>query len=67
MAITRFIIPATVQMGKAPEQKLIQIIHKVWPVLIQGIGKLNFKTDQYISKTLTDLIVKWIPHFKVVS
>ncbi|XP_055379869.1 protein MMS22-like [Condylostylus longicornis] len=65
IAMTRFILPTTIQVGKAPDQKLTQVIHKVWPVLVQGIGNLNFKGDPYVSKTLTDLIVKWTPYFKI--
>lgn len=65
IAITRFILPTNIQMGKAPEGKLAQLVHKIWPVLVQGIGRLNFKADPYINKTLTDLIQKWTPHFKI--
>ncbi|XP_036338974.1 protein MMS22-like [Rhagoletis pomonella] len=65
VVMTRFVLPTNVQMGKAPDGKLAQLIHKIWPVLVQGIGRLNFKADPYISKTLTDLIQKWTPHFKI--
>ncbi|XP_011176948.2 protein MMS22-like [Zeugodacus cucurbitae] len=65
VVMTRFVLPTNVQMGKAPDGKLAQVVHKIWPVLVQGIGRLNFKADPYISKTLTDLIQKWTPHFKI--
>ncbi|XP_067636741.1 protein MMS22-like isoform X2 [Eurosta solidaginis] len=65
VVMTRFVLPTNVQMGKAPDIKLTQLIHKIWPVLVQGIGRLNFKADPYINKTLTDLIQKWTPHFKI--
>ncbi|XP_046803254.1 protein MMS22-like [Lucilia cuprina] len=65
IAITRYILPTSIQMGKAPEGKLAQLIHKIWPVVVQGIGRLNFKSDAYLNKTLTDLIQKWTPHFKI--
>uniref|UniRef100_A0A1A9WVN0 Protein MMS22-like n=1 Tax=Glossina brevipalpis TaxID=37001 RepID=A0A1A9WVN0_9MUSC len=65
VAITRYILHTTVQMGKTPEGKLPQLVHKIWPVIMQGIGQLNFKTDAYLNKTLTDLIQKWTPHFKI--
>ena len=65
IAITRYILPTTIQMGKTPEGKLAQLIHKIWPVVVQGIGRLNFKSDAYLNKTLTDLIQKWTPHFKI--
>ncbi|XP_075156078.1 protein MMS22-like [Haematobia irritans] len=65
IAFTRYILPTSIQMGKAPEGKLAQLVHKIWPVLVQGIGRLNFKSDPYISKTLSDLIQKWTPHFKI--
>ncbi|XP_055859184.1 protein MMS22-like [Episyrphus balteatus] len=65
VALTRFILPTTIQMGKPPEGKLDHVIHKVWPVLAQGIGRLNFRSDPYITKTLNDLVAKWTPHFKI--
>ncbi|KAM7349018.1 protein MMS22-like isoform 2-T2 [Cochliomyia hominivorax] len=65
IAITRYILPTSIQMGKAPEGKISQLIHKIWPVVVQGIGRLNFKSDPYLNKTLTDLIQKWTPHFKI--
>lgn len=65
IAITRYILPTSIQMGKVPEGKLTQHIHKIWPVVVQGIGRLNFKSDAYLNKTLTDLIQKWTPHFKI--
>ncbi|XP_073829155.1 protein MMS22-like [Musca autumnalis] len=65
VAFTRYILPTSIQMGKPPEGKLAQFVHKIWPVLVQGIGRLNFKSDAYITKTLTDLIQKWTPHFKI--
>lgn len=65
--MTKFFLPHTLQIGKAPEPKFTQMVHKVWPVIIQGIGTLNFKTDPYINKTLVDLIVRWTPHLKIVS
>lgn len=65
VVMTRFVLPTNLQMGKAPDGKLAQVVHKIWPVLVQGIGRLNFKADPYISKTLTDLIQKWTPHFKI--
>ncbi|XP_061387100.1 protein MMS22-like [Musca vetustissima] len=67
VAFTRYILPTSIQMGKPPEGKLAQLVHKIWPVLVQGIGRLNFKSDPYITKTLTDLIQKWTPHFKISS
>ncbi|XP_053951880.1 protein MMS22-like [Anastrepha ludens] len=65
VVMTRFVLPTNVQMGKAPDGKLAHLIHKIWPVLVQGIGRLNFRADPYIGKTLTDLIQKWTPHFKI--
>ncbi|XP_005187651.1 protein MMS22-like isoform X1 [Musca domestica] len=65
VAFTRYILPTSIQMGKPPEGKLAQLVHKIWPVLVQGIGRLNFKSDPYITKTLSDLIQKWTPHFKI--
>lgn len=67
VAMTRFILPTTIQMGKPPEGKLDHVVHKIWPVLVQGIGRLSFRSDPYITKTLNDLVAKWTPHFKISS
>lgn len=67
IAVTRFILPPSVLMGKTPEPKLIQIVHKIWPVVVQGMALLNFKGDSYVLKTLNDLIQKWTPLFKFSS
>ncbi|XP_037933573.1 protein MMS22-like isoform X2 [Teleopsis dalmanni] len=65
IAITRFILTTNVQMGKVPEGKVPQFVHKIWPVIVQGIGRLSFKSDPYINNTLNDLIQKWTPIFKI--
>lgn len=54
-------------MGKPQPQNTVQVIHKIWHVLMEGIAKLNYKNDPYILKTVTDLILKWTPLFKIVS
>ncbi|KAL5286260.1 MMS22L family protein [Megaselia abdita] len=67
VAVTRFILPPSIQLGKVSDSKLIQIIHKIWPVVVQGMALLNFKGDPYVFKTLNDLIQKWTPLFKFSS
>jgi hypothetical protein len=52
-------------MGKPQPLIFVRAIAKIWPSLIDGISKLDFKNDPNLNKNLTDLIVKWTPHFKV--
>lgn len=40
---------------------------KVWPLLIEGVSRLNFKNDLNIAKVLNDLIVRWAPLLKISS
>lgn len=54
-------------MGKPQPENTVQIIHKIWHVIMEGIAKLNFKNDPHILMNVTDLIVKWTPLFKIVS
>lgn len=54
-------------MGKPQTENFVQVIHKIWHVIMEGIGKLNFKNDPHILMNVTDLIVKWTPLFKIVS
>lgn len=53
-------------MGKP--QKLIstQAVHKVWHLIVGGIEKLDYQSDAQLQKVFTDLIVKWIPQFRLV-
>lgn len=40
-------------------------IYRVWPLLIDGVARLNFKNDPHIMKVLNDLIVRWAPLLKI--
>jgi len=53
-------------MGKKPTTNVIRAIHNIWDKLVIGICKLNYINDNYINKIINDLIIKWLPHFKVV-
>lgn len=65
VAITHFILPSSVMMGQTQPRPIALSIYKVWPLLIDGISKLDFKNDQHIAKVLNDIIVKWAPHLKI--
>lgn len=60
-------MPISLLSGKPQPEKTVVIIHKMWHVIMEGIGSLKFKNDPNILRNLTNLIVKWTPHFKIVS
>lgn len=54
--------------GTPPTKDVVQAVHKIWHSLIVGIEKLDYKNDANVSTMLTNLIIKWLPHFaKMVS
>lgn len=65
--MNHYILPLPLLMGKP--QKLIstQAVHKVWHLIVGGIEKLDYQSDAQLQKVFTDLIVKWIPQFRLVS
>ncbi|XP_017093145.3 protein MMS22-like [Drosophila bipectinata] len=63
LAMVRFLLTTQLQAGNAPEGRLPQMVHKIFPVLLQGIGRLPYRTDAYVSKTLEQLVQHWTPHF----
>ncbi|KAL7743172.1 hypothetical protein ACLKA6_016306 [Drosophila palustris] len=63
LAMTRFLLTTQLQAGAAPEPRLVQLVHKIWPVLLQGIGRLPYRTDAYLVRTLEQLLQHWTPHF----
>lgn len=65
-AINKYVLPANVLMGRSPELAVIQSIHLIWPMIMDGISKLDFKKDERLKKYVNDLVVKWTPHFKMI-
>lgn len=65
VAISHFVLPSSVMMGQTQPRQIAFSIHKMWPLLIDGISKLDFKNDQHVAKVLSDIVVKWAPHLKV--
>ncbi|XP_026846130.1 protein MMS22-like [Drosophila persimilis] len=63
LAMVRFLLTTQLQAGVPPEGRLPQMVHKIFPVLLQGIGRLPYRTDAYLGKTLEQLILHWTPHF----
>ncbi|KAH8396262.1 hypothetical protein KR222_006934 [Zaprionus bogoriensis] len=63
LAMSRFLLTTQLQAGAAPEARLPQLMHKIFPVLLQGIGRLPYRTDAYLSRTLDQLLLHWTPHF----
>ncbi|KAH8387422.1 hypothetical protein KR093_006938 [Drosophila rubida] len=67
MAMTRFLLTTQLQAGVAPEARLPQLVHKIFPVLLQGIGRLPYRQDAYLTRTLEQLVLHWTPHFAYSS
>ncbi|KAH8364893.1 hypothetical protein KR200_001537 [Drosophila serrata] len=63
LAMVRFLLTTQLQAGIPPEGRMPQMVHKIFPVLLQGIGRLPYRTDAYVGKTLEQLIQHWTPHF----
>ncbi|KAH8289236.1 hypothetical protein KR054_002063 [Drosophila jambulina] len=63
LAMVRFLLTTQLQAGVPPEGRMPQTVHKIFPVLLQGIGKLPYRTDAYVGKTLEQLVHYWTPHF----
>lgn len=53
-------------MGKTQKMISIQAVHKVWHLIVGGIETLDYQSDAQLQKVFTDLIVKWIPQFRLV-
>lgn len=64
--ITNYILPCPILMGKMPEPNIAQAVHLIWPLLVEGFSKLDYKNDPQIKKYLMDLVLKWTPHFRLV-
>nr|XP_017006625.2 protein MMS22-like isoform X1 [Drosophila takahashii] len=63
LAMVRFLLTTQLQAGVPPEGRLPQMVHKIFPVLLQGIGRLPYRTDTYVARTLEQLVQHWTPHF----
>lgn len=53
-------------MGKTQKLISIQAVHRIWHLIVGGIEKLDYQSDAQLQKVFTDLIVKWIPQFRLV-
>lgn len=67
VAISQFILPQPVMMGQTVPRPIFVSVHRVWPLLIEGISRLDYKNDQHVNKVLSDVIVKWVPLFKITN
>lgn len=63
LAMSRFLLTTQLQTGTTPEPRVVQSVHKIFPVLLQGIGRLPYRTDTYLTRTLEQLIQLWTPRF----
>ncbi|CAG9806054.1 unnamed protein product [Chironomus riparius] len=65
VSVAHFILPSTIMVGQNPPRAIIVSMHRIWPLLIEGISRLNYKCDQHVTKVLNDVIVKWAPLMKI--
>jgi len=65
VAVAHFILPSTLMIGQNPTRAVIVSMHRIWPLLIEGVSRLNYKCDQHVTKVFNDLIVKWAPLMKI--
>lgn len=65
VAMSHFILPSQLMMGHNQPRSIIASLYKVWPLIIEGISKLDYINDPHISKVLNDVIVKWAPQLKI--
>lgn len=64
--MNHYILPLPLLTGKPQKLVSIQAVHKVWHLIVGGIEKLDYQSDAQLQKVFTDLIVKWIPQFRLV-
>lgn len=61
--ISTFLLPAEVLMGRTPHTYTLHAVQRTWHLFFKGICSLNWSDDQFLERTLRDLIVCYVPHF----
>lgn len=64
--MNKYILLPSLLMGRTPEITIIQSVHLIWPMILDGISKLDFKRNEKLKKCISDMIIKWTPHFKLI-
>lgn len=65
IVMSNFILPPSLMMGQTQSRAIIVAMHKVWPLVIEGTARLNYKSDQHLNKVISDIIVKWAPLLRI--
>lgn len=65
--MNHYILPLSLLMGKQQKPISIQAVHKIWHLIVGGIEKIDYKSDAHLQKVFTDLIVKWVPQFRLMA
>nr|CAH7723969.1 unnamed protein product [Callosobruchus chinensis] len=55
--------PNAFVLGKAPHSSILNAIRKSWALLFEALVKLNSDFDNFLDRTLKDMIVKYMPYF----
>lgn len=53
------LLPSAVLMNKKPTNIILTALRRTWHLFVRGIGRLDFKTDNYIERTLKDMIIRY--------
>lgn len=64
--MNHYILPLKLLMGRPQKMISIQAVHKVWHLIVGGVETLDYQSDGQLQRVFTELIVKWIPHFRLV-
>lgn len=67
VVMNHYILPLSLLVEKQQKLVSIQAVHKIWHLIVGAIEKLEFESDAQLQKVLSDMIVKWIPQFRLVS
>lgn len=66
IVMNHYILPLSLLVEKPQKLITIQAVHKIWHLIVGAIEKLDFVSDAQLQKVLSDMIVKWIPQFRLV-
>ncbi|XP_059615641.1 protein MMS22-like [Phlebotomus argentipes] len=67
IVVSEFILPASLKLGKTQSINVIKAMMKIFPVFLEGIAKLDFKSDSYLTFVISNMILHWIPQFKTAT
>ncbi|XP_055688278.1 protein MMS22-like [Lutzomyia longipalpis] len=67
LLMAEFMLPASLLLGKTQSVHIVRAMMKIFPVFLEGIAKLDYKGDQYLTRAISNMILHWTPHFKTTT